>query len=401
MIAVSSVSYFFIWVPTSSAFGSMATISPTFLNALNRPTPSTKTCPTYEGSGTPLYCVPILLLNSQSSPTASDLQILLSINWSNYGTYLAANVKNVEFTDKKGNPLYAWCESDCGNSQTVSSVWVREDAKIAAFSQQKIYLWIFSKSTNEYNRQGYWGAYPTFTSTYGQYDNGPEVFNFYNNFNGTVLCSCLSALEWIAPGGSGGSASYSVSDGLTIQALGSPSEGYGYGYHIYLTNLESFSAVDSDVISSDAPANVSAESVFLYNGMDTSVPSACVDPACDGYNNAYTVQNWVCGCGNSFNIAAFESGTRSEAATGTVQAWTGVYSVIWSSTGTEYGNYNEAHELTATNSSLTYGKSFADISFVNGEPVAYYATFSWIRTRNAPLGDVMPSAGFGKILTYQ
>ncbi|MFI5421016.1 MAG: hypothetical protein ACHQ1H_08625, partial [Nitrososphaerales archaeon] len=168
-------------------------------------------CPVSKASGiSPLYCVPVILTNDQSSPTPFDTQLLLSVDWNTYAAYLATNVGNVLFADATGVPLHAWCESNCGNSQTSSNVWVKDDTAIEPAGQQMIYMYIFPTSSLQYNSAGNWGAYTLFTTTYGQYDNGPQVFTFYNNFNGSSLCSCMSIF---------GSPTVAVNDGVSISTL--------------------------------------------------------------------------------------------------------------------------------------------------------------------------------------
>ncbi|HXQ92305.1 MAG TPA: hypothetical protein VN739_04815, partial [Nitrososphaerales archaeon] len=212
-------------------------------------------CPPYGGSGTPLYCIPMMISNTQLSPIASGTQIMLRVDWASFSSYLAPNVGNVVFADASGNPVYAWCESSCTNTQPISNFWIKDDAAIPPAGQQGIFMYIFPISQIQYSSTGYWGAFPIITATYGQYDNGPKVFDFYNNFNGTALCSCLTAVPFLGGLYSGGSANYSVSNGLTITAIGAPS-GAGFGYHIYLNTPESFTAIDSNVVATDLPTSV-------------------------------------------------------------------------------------------------------------------------------------------------
>ncbi len=187
----------FIQTVTLSEFSSGTSLS-TFSSA----------CPRFKGSGTfPLYCVPIILTNDQSSATAFNSQLLLHIAWSTLASYLASDVSNVLFADASGVPLNGWCESNCGNNQTNSTEWIRVDSAIEPSGQQMVYLYIFPTTVSEYASSGFWGAYPTFTPTYGQYDNGATVFTFYNNFNGTTLCSCMRVF---------GSPTITVNNGITV-----------------------------------------------------------------------------------------------------------------------------------------------------------------------------------------
>jgi hypothetical protein len=356
-------------------------------------------CPIYRGPRTPLYCVPVIISNSQSSTVSPSTQILLNVNWNAYSSFLAPNVGNVIFADASGNPLYAWCESNCGNSQSTSNVWIRDDAAIQPSSQQLIIMYIFPTSSIQYGSSGYWGAYPTFSSTYGQYDNGPEVFDFYNNFNGSSLCSCLTATPFLGGLYTGGNASYGVSNGLTINGTGAPS-GAGYGFHVYLNTPQSYSAIDSNVVATNLPTSVGLEAAYRYNSMDTAVPkTGYLD---NGFYSSYSSLDFLCGCGNTLSIhldlSSGENG--SSVSSGPFVGWTGVGSMVWPSTGSEYVDYNGVQRLSGTDSTLTYGLSFADIAFINGLPSPHYMTFDWMRTRNAPPNNVMPSAIFGSQLTY-
>ncbi|MEM3860013.1 MAG: hypothetical protein QW478_11540, partial [Candidatus Micrarchaeaceae archaeon] len=74
---------------------------------------------------------------------------------------------------------------------------------IPANGSLNIYMQILSNDT-EFDGV-YWGANPLWTSTYGQYDNGANVFSFYDNFAGTSLKSV-----WTVPSGS----NYIVNNGF-------------------------------------------------------------------------------------------------------------------------------------------------------------------------------------------
>ncbi len=261
---------------------------------------SSSACPVYQGTGTPTYCVPIMVSNSQVSPVPAGTQIMLRADWASFASYLASNVGNVVFADNSGAPMYAWCESSCANTQSISNFWIKDDAQIPASGEQLIYMYIFSTSQIQYSPTGYWGAFPIITATYGQYDNGPKVFDFYNNFNGTSLCTCLTAVPFQGGLFGGGSSSYSVGNGLTITATGSPTSGAGYGYHIYLNTPESFTAVDSNVVATDLLSSVTSEAAYRYNAMDLVPPAT--DYLDNGFYSSYSALDFLCGCGNSLSI---------------------------------------------------------------------------------------------------
>lgn len=365
--------------------------------AMAPPPPANSTCPPFSGTGTPLYCVPMEILNSQSTVTPVGLQILVYIDWSSYGSYLASDVSNVLFADSSGRPLFAWCESGCNSNQSSSNVWVKEDSSIQPFSLQSMFMYIFPVSSNQYSKTGYWGVYPMSTSVYGQYDNGPEVFEFYNNFNGTSLCSCLTALAFLGAGTPGGSTSYNVSNGLTITATGIPG-GWGYGYHVYLNTPQLYSALDTDILSTNSTTNVGSESIRLYAYLNRVLPNASYPD--NGFYSGYGAENWVCGCGDSIIIPTDSSGNGSTIVSGPFQGWTGILSIVWPSTGMEYANFNDQQQVSGTDRTINFGQSYPDIAFINGELPTYYVTFSWMRTRISPPNNEMPASSFGSLIAY-
>ena len=363
-------------------------------------TGSSSACPAYQGTGTPSYCVPIMISNSKVAPVLAGTQIMLRADWASFASHLASNVGNVVFADSTGAPLYAWCESSCANTQSVSKIWIKDDAQIPPSGVQGIYMYIFPTSKIQYSATGYWGAFPTITGTYGQYDNGPLVFDFYNNFNGTSLCACLTAVPFLGGLFTGGSSSYSVGNALTITATGSASSGAGYGYHVYLNTPESFMAIDSNVVATDLPSTVSSEAAYRYNAMDLVPPATSYLD--NGFYSSYSALDFLCGCGNTLSIhldqGAGENG--STVTGGTFQPWVGVQSFVWPATGSQYVNNMELQQLHGTDSTLSLAPVYADIAFVNGLPVQYYMTFHWMRTRNAPPNNMMPAASFDAISVY-
>ncbi|MEM3411901.1 MAG: DUF2341 domain-containing protein [archaeon] len=90
---------------------------------------------------------------------------------------------DVRFTDNDTNTLlYSWLESGCNTSNTI--FWVKVP-NIHANSIKTIYLY-YGNSSVTFDGI-YAGANPNHTSSYAQYDNGANVFDFYDNFNGTTL----------------------------------------------------------------------------------------------------------------------------------------------------------------------------------------------------------------------
>jgi len=151
--------------------------------------------------GTPITTYTITITNSQSDPTPSPFQQLLNLNLSSLLSS-SSQLLNLEFClDVNCNtPLYAWIEQ---NSLSNAYIWVNLPVSIPANSSITIYM--FVRNSVQYP---YTGMAPYLSSTYAQYDNGGNVFSFYDNFAGTTLKSV-----WTVPSGS----NYQVNNGFMAE----------------------------------------------------------------------------------------------------------------------------------------------------------------------------------------
>jgi len=172
-----------------------------------------------EFTGIPTVAYTITITNSQADPTPSPFQQLLNLNLSSILSS-SSQLLNLQFCLDVNcfTPLYAWIESYNSNLSTVY-IWVNLPVSIPANSSITIYMFI--RNSIQYP---YTGMSPTLTSTYAQYDNGENVFTFYDNFAGTSL----NTNKWITNG-----ASYTVNNGLTYTTSAN--------YNV-LTSVASFTA---------------------------------------------------------------------------------------------------------------------------------------------------------------
>ena len=189
---------------------SYSSIGPPYvIDSLSIGTPSTAlTSPAGSGTASPTATsnfVPITLQNAQSA-TAANFQQKITVPSSAYSSYINSGWTNVEFTLNNpaasgGTPLQAWIESGASNTgQTV--VWVNIPGGLPTGSTT-IYMNFMSGSAVSQN--GPTGEAPQLSPTYGEYDNGAKVFQFYDNFAGTSLSS-----QWT------GSGSSTINNGATI-----------------------------------------------------------------------------------------------------------------------------------------------------------------------------------------
>lgn len=159
----------------------------------------------------PPYTFPVLITNAQPEPVPSSFQQMITINSSAYPAYEASNLQNVEFLYANGTVIPSWLESGNSNTSTRSVYWLKIEGGIPADSSIRIYLVFASPSTNLFNNETT-GEAPTLSPIYGEYDDGSNVFNFYDNFAGPSLSS-----QWNSSLGKG---SYVVNNGVTINYAG-------------------------------------------------------------------------------------------------------------------------------------------------------------------------------------
>ncbi|MCL5427598.1 MAG: hypothetical protein M1321_00220 [Candidatus Marsarchaeota archaeon] len=147
-------------------------------------------------SGGAYAYVPITLTNSQSSATSANFQQMVFFNPTTYSANEMANMSNIEFTSgapigTSGNvPLYSWIESGASSSATNSVVWVNLGGSTIAGSGGTLTIYMNFMTGNTPVTSGYtgyapqlWCASGCFQSSDAQYDNGANVFTWYDNGN--------------------------------------------------------------------------------------------------------------------------------------------------------------------------------------------------------------------------
>ena len=117
-------------------------------------------CSIFGGSGTPVYCVPVIISNGQSSATSPNTQILLNVDWNAYSSHLAPNVGNVVFTDASGDPLMRGANQIAEILEDSSNVWIKDNATIQPYSQRLMFMYIFPVSSIQYQQTRDTGARP-------------------------------------------------------------------------------------------------------------------------------------------------------------------------------------------------------------------------------------------------
>jgi hypothetical protein len=161
----------------------------------------------------------LTITNSQSTATSSPFQQMVNITSADNGFQLISPDfgQNVEFFYSNGTVIPSWLESYSSSN----AIWWLKIGSIPASSSITVYMGIAPTSTNLFNNVND-GEAPQLTcpnpsntascSTYAEYDDGANVFNYYTNFSGTSLPS--GWIETVSVSGN----TYSVDNGLTLTA---------------------------------------------------------------------------------------------------------------------------------------------------------------------------------------
>ncbi len=134
-------------------------------------------------SQVPCY-VNITLSAGGSAPTG--FQQMLQFNPSSYTSYEASDLGNLRFY--QGNSeLYSWCESNCTSGSSLATFWVKTNGLVSGTNANVITMYFEPQagSMGQYSGPtGHAGEAPQLSGTYAQYDNGANVFQYYQRWGG-------------------------------------------------------------------------------------------------------------------------------------------------------------------------------------------------------------------------
>ena len=310
-----------------------------------------------------LYYVPVTITNSLSSPTPAPFQTMVSVNSSAYSSYLASNLSNVNWQDGAGNILNSWLESGNSNSATASVYWVKLPSGIPANSSVIIYLGFYATSANNFNTSNT-GEAPTLSGTYGQYDNGTNVFSNYWNFAGTSAPPGFISLSGSSP---------SYNNGVTLT-------GALPGENIYYSSATI--SPSSYITESYTPSTPSAAwGGIIY----TTVASS---------GGTYGLSTGYAAGGRAAQQIYSVNGGAYVYENGASISYPAIFGITWRSyqNATEYTNYGSVLPALTTDAPA-YGNTYIGL----GAWSSGIITFNWLRTRAYPPAGIMPSDSFGSI----
>ena len=310
----------------------------------------------------------------------------ISLTENTFGNYIAYNnnFANFEFFNQSGAVIPAWIES---NSSGTLTIWLKLNGanKLlqtgSSSATENIYLGFASKTTNLLSNSGTTGIgeAPQLSNSYGQYDDGASVFNYYTNFSGTSLPTNWNVY--------GTGSSYSVNNGITIGSDVSTGVNFGVAYTIiqnYPQIAEAY--VVSDHITGGSPTagiEVFENLVIGPNGFE------------NGYNFGAGGTMTTSSSINVYNSA----GDNVELVTGSGTNTPIVLSALWYATGNEIMYENYATTLSTTDSSVSIGNYY--FGFLDsGGAQQHYTTYQWFRLRAVPPSITYPSTSLSSIESY-
>jgi hypothetical protein len=327
--------------------------------------------------------VPLTITNSQNAPTVSPFQQKVVIDSAEYQQYEASNLSNVEFFYPNGTVINSWLES--GNSNTAASTiyWLKISG-ILAHSSETVYLGFASKSTNLFNTTND-GEAPQLSSTYAEYDDGANVFNFYDNFAGTALSS-----QWTSSSTS--SYSIKVDDGLTISLPSGAAAGGAY--------VNSVNAVVGNNIILQGLINQGDESTTNERGLiGASISNSVYQVWDNGGSSGDTIVGWSAGKDNVGNIIQAMSvlnGAYTYLNSISSNSNLNIYSVFVSDS--TVGTYVNDGSVSTTTTDVPPKPLYISLSdYSTGGGAAVNSFYQWIRTRAYPPNGVMPSVTIGSV----
>jgi len=313
--------------------------------------------------------IPITLTNSQTSATPTTFQQKITFNPSTYSIYEAANLGNIRFCLDSGcvTQLYAWLESctpTCTTGATSASTWVKLTSSIGANGGTLTIYMVFELTSTNFD-DNYWGEAPYLSGTYGQYDNGANVFTFYDNFAGTTLNAKWTQIK------SASGITIAVNNGLTVTTTTTTAYGFVRSAlqthplvaETYTTAGDSILGVSTTATLNNFKAPYYGYSLNWYSGNDY----VTYQGSGAGFTNLNTIAQ-----------AAFPSG---------------IWQVIWSATSIQYFVDGAGNTYSATNT----GHAIANYEIYIGQSNGVIASsvFSWARMRAYPPNNVMPTTSLG------
>ena len=334
----------------------------------------------------------------QAAPTTSTpnpFQQMITWNPATYSANEATNLGNIRFCADVtcATPLNAWlesCSSTCstsGSTSTSATAWVKLTTSIAGGGGTLTIFMVFEPTSTNFDGV-YWGEFPSATSTYGQYDNGANVFLAYANGNTAI-------------------SSFTVAAGYTLAQATGVTFGSSTIHAIKSTGSGTFGNIAWALNTAIPNQGLVVEGVMQHIDTGNDVMSSGLTDSASSSNNAIGQYSYYGGSyfAQEYSVAGTKTLDQNQAGTGTT-AW--IYSTVTypGSSSTTYSGYIAPQFYSSTggySGTVTvnpFGSStnlYVSDPFGNGgsTPNNYYVNFD--RARAYPPTGVMPSTSIGSL----
>ncbi|NNN06218.1 MAG: hypothetical protein HKL90_09995 [Elusimicrobia bacterium] len=338
-----------------------------------------------------LASYPVVITNSQGTATPATSQQLVQFNPSLYSTYEAADLGNILFCADSAcaTPLNAWLEScapgACGPTASTATVWVQLTSAIAANGSATIYIG-FQATGTEFNGTT-WGEAPQLSGTWGQYDNGAQVFTQYGGGNGLGTgWSALTTVNgtWTTTGGPLQQTSSAVGTLLGGPAALVESTSYAANASYVLETAFSYTTQTTPRAGLVAVGTPSGGDVYGYRFLGQQSNNGAGFLSFLNDLRAWVVNNTYTG-----SVAtAYTMQVLDNAGT-----WSGNLYAGYGVTSTPLIGLAPTAYTAANNAGATTGYVGLSAAWYNGtHTIPNPATFQWFRMRSLPPAGVMPTA---------
>ncbi len=300
--------------------------------------------------------------NSGAIPAHFDVPVSFNPKDSALVTHERPDLGNIRFY-YNSKELYSWCETNCSTSATGNAIfWVRIPQAISPPSSKRnvmpLQMYLLPITT-EYSGV-HAGEAPQLSPKYAEYDNGANVFEFYDNFVGTSL----DTGKWNIISGM----TYTVNNGFTYDG--------GSCNNVYITSIQNFTAPYIVDFMGSGPSTNDMGIWFAAAGRGTTTnTNLWAQRGTSGSDQLYTGNP----APNTFNGYSTSNGLTN----GNFR----LYSLLVGSnnnpiiTQANYTTY-----INDTSFPSSYLNGYIGPRFCSGSE-----TWQWIRVRQYPPGGVMPT----------
>ena len=356
-----------------------------------------------------LEYLPITFTNYQSTAVSANTPLaigtttagnIIGFNAIAYQQYETCNLNNAEFFLANGTVLNSWMEGNILNEQTANASCSSDNSANALVNSANVLYWVkiptntflpadtgtattntlylgwagnVISTTNTLLTNGAGaGEAPQLSSSYGQFDNGNNVFSYYTNFAGNTLPTGWAIF------GSGGSVV--VNNGITLtQSTLDYNEGLSY----QSTTINPQNTI-LDWFGYSYEAGGATYALFEANTVSDANPFISSYRIGSQLPAGYYVLTTNASSSISVNLTKSGSNTNNQ-----------IFS-LWASNSAVFGSYKYETPISDSNGFIAQNAVYTGIEAYSSPTNSIYAQY--IRTRTTPPNSVYPTTTFSSVI---